>query len=265
MMRARSLAIAWLIGLTALLEDGRAVAGARSALAQGVRVSSGEATRVWFFGGVMVVFSALVAVKARRVRQEAQGLATPRALIPWPAPVRALLAGPFFAAGASLQWTLVDPWWGTLLVALAMALATHRRPQWLCRPRGAGRWLPLSDQEAFGNDPTDRGFWLDASTFAGRVGLCCALLTCGAVAYFISRTSTPRPCCRFLPPSCAAISLPMPSASHPRWRAWPESCASDPTCAWSRGEGCRTAPIVSTSHACSARRDRRWRDWSGWR
>jgi hypothetical protein len=158
---------------------------------------------------MMVVFSALVAFKARRVRQEAKGLATPRALLPWPAPVRALLAGPFFAAGAWLQWTLVDAWWGTLLVATAMALATHRRPHWLYRPRGAGRWLPLSDHEAFGNQPasrpcavddqhrqprsylqTDRGFWLDASTFAGRVGLCCALLSCGAIAYCVSRTST---------------------------------------------------------------------------
>lgn len=195
-MRARSLAIAWWPGLTAFLETGRALGAARPSLEQGTRVSPGEATRVWFFCGVMVAFSVLVAAKARRVRQEALGLATPRALVPWPAPVRALLAGPFFAVGASLQWTVVNPWWGTSLVAAAMALATHRRPHWLCRPRGAGRWLPLGDDEAFGksapraSSPTDRGFWLDASTFAGRVGLCCALLACGAIACFIARTSS---------------------------------------------------------------------------
>jgi hypothetical protein len=190
-MRARSLAIACLPGLAALLEGGRSAASAsRQVLAQGVRVSSGQASRVWFFCGLMVVFSGLVALKARRVRQEAQGRATPRALVPLPALVRALLAGPFFAAGASLQWALDNPWWGTLLVAAAMALATHRRPHWICRPRGAGRWLPLTDQEAFEEERSGtRGSWLDGSTTAGRVGLCGVLLGCGAIAYLVSRTS----------------------------------------------------------------------------
>jgi hypothetical protein len=155
------------------------------------RPSAGRGRELAWLVGMMFGFSALVGAKARRVRAEAQGIATPRTLIALPTPIRVLFAGPALAAGVAMQASLDSPWWGTLLVAVAMALAAYRHPTWLPRPRGPGRWLPVADADAF--DAPQMAFdWrscLDASTRAGKLCFSLALIACAGAGFAVSRTS----------------------------------------------------------------------------
>jgi hypothetical protein len=137
---------------------------------------------------IMVAFSALVIAKARRVQSQANDVAVPRPLVPWPLPARIALAGPSLALGALLQVSLDNPWWGTCLVLSAMALASYRRPRWLAVPRNPGRWLALTDEDAFCE--IRPGSWLDASTTAGRIALVGSLAAVWLAAYAVSHVST---------------------------------------------------------------------------
>ncbi|MCS6900687.1 MAG: hypothetical protein RMJ98_08680 [Myxococcales bacterium] len=136
--------------------------------------------------GVAILFTALTAIKGRQVELAARaaGLA-PRPLFPAPSHVRAFLAGPAVALGVGLQLLLEPPAVGTVVLVGAMLLMAHRTP--LPRPtsRGPGRWLALSEAEAFVPAPKLRDTWLDVSTREGKVGL---VLTCLAVGVAAAAT-----------------------------------------------------------------------------
>jgi hypothetical protein len=117
--------------------------------------------------GALVAF--LVAWKGRAqaaVARLERGKA--RALVRLPVMVRATLAG--IAAGAALftgaeleQATL-----GGALLLVALALSTFFAPERALVPRGPGRWLPLSEEDAFGGEQaTVPGAWLDSTTLRG--------------------------------------------------------------------------------------------------
>jgi hypothetical protein len=90
-----------------------------------------------------------------------------------------------FAYGASVAGALAMLLWGTpaygaVLVVFAMALAAYRSPAPLARPRGPGRWQPVTDEEVLVLRPRERavGDALDIGTRAGKLtalGLAVAL------------------------------------------------------------------------------------------
>jgi len=141
-------------------------------------------------GAIVLFFSILTGCKARQVKRHARAIAKPRPLLPIGTTLRTLLAGPVLAGGVALQLHSEDPWRGTLLVLLAMALTWYLPPVWNRKPRGPGRWLPVADAEAFARRAALKDAWLDVST---RGGLALFLLLLGAVAalvYVVSRTSS---------------------------------------------------------------------------
>jgi hypothetical protein len=155
--------------------------------------AQGRARPLVLLGVLMFGFSALVGAKSQRVRADARGIARPQAFVPWPTPARALFAGPLLATGVAQQVSLESPWWGTCLVAAAMAMAAYRHPTWLQRPRGPGRWLPVADREAFCADGANSGAkrsFLDASTREGLACFAASLVGCVALGYAVSRSST---------------------------------------------------------------------------
>jgi hypothetical protein len=140
---------------------------------------------------VMLVFSTLVGLKARQVGKAAEAAGVKmRPLLPIGTPLRILLSGPLLAAGAAMQLFLDDPRWGTGLVLLAMALTCYLHPKWRPDPRGPGRWLPLSDDDAFPRVPRPKGAWLDASTRNGAIVLAFGIAACLAAAYFVRPLSS---------------------------------------------------------------------------
>jgi hypothetical protein len=140
--------------------------------------------------GVAILITALTALKGRQVELAARaaGLA-PRPYFMAPAHVRAFLAGPTVALGVGLQLLMEPPWVGTLLLAGAMLLMAHRTPAPRPTARGPGRWLPLSEDEAFRPAPRLRDAWLDVSTRGGKVALALAILAVGVAACATWRVS----------------------------------------------------------------------------
>lgn len=101
--------------------------------------------------------------------------------------------GPF-AYGASAAGALALLLWGTpaygaLLVVLAMALAAHRSPATIARPRGPGRWQPVTDEEVLVAHPRAAapGDSLDIGTRRGQL-TALALVTILAAVAFVLRT-----------------------------------------------------------------------------
>jgi hypothetical protein len=140
--------------------------------------------------GVAILFTALTAIKGRQVELAAQAAGlTPRPFFRAPPHVRAFFAGPTVALGVGLQLLLEPPLVGTLLLVGAMLLMAHRTP--LPRPvsRGPGRWLPLSEEEAFQPAPRPRDAWLDVSTRGGKGALVLATLAVAVAAAATWRVS----------------------------------------------------------------------------
>jgi hypothetical protein len=141
-------------------------------------------------GALLLGFSVLVGCKARQVKRHAQGIARVRTLIPLPTALRTLLSGPALTGGVALQLHWDDPWWGTLLVLLAMALTWYLQPVWIRHARGPGRWLPVGDKEAFARPVGVKDAWLDTTTRTGQVLFGLALAGVVGLAYAASRAST---------------------------------------------------------------------------
>lgn len=140
--------------------------------------------------GLCVLFTALTAIKGRQVELHARAAqVVPRPFIRLPINVRAMLAGPAVAIGVGMQLLCEHPAWGTLFLLIAMALMAHRTP--LARPiaRGPGRWLPISDADAFVKAPRARDAWLDVSTRGGKIALALSALVLGAAGYAIELVS----------------------------------------------------------------------------
>lgn len=130
--------------------------------------------------GVAILMAALTAMKAKTVEERAAAHgAKARPWVPLPSTLRACLAGVVFAAGVACELFVHPPWIGAVVVALSMLLMAHRAP--LTKPvaRGPGRWLAVSEAEAFSGKAMKAGSFLDASSWQGMVGLVVAL---GAVA-----------------------------------------------------------------------------------
>lgn len=140
--------------------------------------------------GVAILFTALTAIKGRQVElhTRAAGL-IPRPFFPASVNMRAFLAGPTVALGVGLQLLLDPPVVGTALLLVAMLLMAHRTP--LPRPlaRAPGRWLPISDEEAFRPEPRPRDAWLDVSTRAGKLAFALGTLAVAVAAWATWRVS----------------------------------------------------------------------------
>ncbi len=134
--------------------------------------------------GVALLFTALTALKGKQVElaSAAAGVA-PRPVVQAGVQVRALLAGPTVALGVGMQLLLEPPVVGTVLLLAAMALMAHRTPLPKPQARGPGRWLPLSDEEAFRKPPAPRDAWLDISTRGGKLAFALALVAVGIAAW----------------------------------------------------------------------------------
>ena len=138
----------------------------------------------------LLTFSLLVGYKAREVARHAHRAGVrPRPLLPIGAGARTALAGPAFAGGALLQALLPSPYTGTFFVLAAMLLATYRHPHYRPKPRGPGRWLPLSDEDGFVSAARPSGTWLDACAGGGRWVFLGTVLAATALAYGIGRVS----------------------------------------------------------------------------
>jgi hypothetical protein len=144
-------------------------------------------------GGVLFVFYALlVAVKSREVAAASRAAGTePRPLIPASVFLRSAGAGCSLVAGVALQLLLPTGTVGALFVVLAAALAAHRAPVWMRASalRSPGRWLSISEEEAFARPPRPKGTWLDVSTRGGKALLLATLVPLGVAVWFVSRTS----------------------------------------------------------------------------
>lgn len=158
-----------------------------------------ERTRTLYFAGgaaLFALYSALVAAKGREHERLARAAgAVPRPLLPFPLGLRAAAAGLALVAGVALELLLKSGTAGAALVATATALAAHRTP----RPvhaghagralRRPGKWLPVSESEAFREPLRPRGVYLDVSTRAGKALLVAGLAALGAGVYVVAGTS----------------------------------------------------------------------------
>jgi hypothetical protein len=103
---------------------------------------------------------------------------------------------------AALLWS--TPAYGAALVVLAMALAAHRSPAAIARPRGPGRWQPIPDAEvlvARAASPA-AGDALDLCTRSGKLTALLVTLVLGTLAFFL-RTRV----------AGAAIAIPLTGAA----------------------------------------------------
>jgi hypothetical protein len=134
-----------------------------------------------------LVYGLLVLLKGLEVRRASAAAGVdPRPLVPIPLWARAPLAGAALAGGVAFEVLLPSGTTGALAVAVAVALAAHRTP---ARPKTAslqrpGRWLPVSEAEAFRDPPRPRGALLDVSTRMGKLLFVLAVggLVAGVVA-----------------------------------------------------------------------------------
>jgi hypothetical protein len=87
------------------------------------------------------------------------------------------------AALALLLWG--TPFYGALLVVLAMALAAHRSPAPIAKPRGPGRWQPVTDAEVLVARPREAapGDALDVGTHRGKLTALALASALGLLAF----------------------------------------------------------------------------------
>lgn len=140
----------------------------------------------WLFVSVAIalLYAALVALKWSLSRKQAAGRRIQvRALVPLPWALRAALAGAslagaFLAAVASDYPTLM----GVLLVA-SMAFAAQLPPLTHAPLRGPGRWLRLTEAQAFQVKPVaSPGRLLDSGSLPGFALFCVCLVAFGGAA-----------------------------------------------------------------------------------
>jgi len=137
---------------------------------------------------IALVYAALGLLKWRlHAKACAQRSAKPRALIPLPAPLRTALAGAFLAGAVAVALLTSLPTLAGALLLASTLFAAHLTPVPLPTPRRPGRWLPLSDEDAFGvKEPKLPGRVFDAGTLVGFpiFALCLGLFGGGAAWVF---------------------------------------------------------------------------------
>ncbi len=151
--------------------------------------------RVLWLGAFAVGFLGWAFLLARKVREVTVGAllsgTKPAPLIPCPLLVRAPVSAVLVAAGVWLQ--VVKHAWtpSAFAILLALLLVVHRPAPWpksvfLRKP---GRWLPISEKEAWAPAPRKTGTYLDVSTRAGKVLLVLGLAVFGGLTFLASETS----------------------------------------------------------------------------
>ncbi|HEU4407207.1 MAG TPA: hypothetical protein VFS43_18200 [Polyangiaceae bacterium] len=153
--------------------------------------SSDERRAIALVGlGLFLLASALTALKNRQaaLHAAAAGARVPP-LVPLPGDARAALAGAAAALGVGLQLAWRSPLAGTLVLLAAMALMAHRPPVALSPARPPGRWLVVSEDDAFAPGPRVRDAFLDAGTPSGRLLLAAVALCLAALAAWLERVA----------------------------------------------------------------------------
>lgn len=140
------------------------------------------------FAAITGILAMLLRAKQGRVRSTAEArAATARPLVPVP-----LGLAPF-AYGVTMSGALAALlWWspvvGAVLVAVAMALATHRAPVEAPRMRSPGAWRPVSDHDVLlpktMKGPSDA---FDVGSFVGKLTLVLLALGLVAAAWLLRR------------------------------------------------------------------------------
>lgn len=141
---------------------------------------------------LFVIYSLLVAFKAMEVARDARAAdVLPRPLIPIPTALRAVLAGLALVAGLGVELVAGKATLGAILVLLATGLAAHLTPRWnhTARLRGPGRWLPVTEADAFRDPPRAPGGLLDVSTRAGKALFLLALAGIAGGVYALNDAS----------------------------------------------------------------------------
>jgi len=125
----------------------------------------------WTLIGVLsgIAFAGLVALKMRAFgRACSESQAKPRALVPLPTAVRAPAAGLSFGVALFVGAELGEPLAAGVALVVALVLCSLAVPRRERRPRGPGRWLPISDADAFAARARSLpGAWLDSGTLKG--------------------------------------------------------------------------------------------------
>ncbi|HEX6276247.1 MAG TPA: hypothetical protein VFZ53_24570, partial [Polyangiaceae bacterium] len=139
------------------------------------RAPAPRRTSRWSFAAALagLAFAGIVALKGRLfARACSLGAAKPRALLPLPVGLRALGSGAALGAALYTGGELGEPLAAGLLLLVALATSTLVVPRRERHPRGPGRWLPISDADAFAARPQVLpGAWLDSGTIRGLGGL----------------------------------------------------------------------------------------------
>lgn len=109
--------------------------------------------RALFLGALLavaLVYALFVFFKGRALARSAkERQAEPRALVPMPLALRAVLAGVALAGAVSVALSTTHPTLAAALILVAMVLATQLAPSPIPVPRPPGKWLPLTEEEAF--------------------------------------------------------------------------------------------------------------------
>lgn len=146
-----------------------------------------RATYLAVGGAIAVIFSLLLALKHHQVSRSSRiRNATPRPLVPVGVAVRVAFAGPLFAASVAAQVFLEHPLPGSLGILAVAALTAYRTPRERMTPRGPGRWLPLSDADAFRKEDRWPYGFLDAGSALGKLMLALVTIAHGTGVYFLS-------------------------------------------------------------------------------
>jgi hypothetical protein len=131
---------------------------------------------------LFLFYLALMLLKSREVRREAErARARVPPIVPLPLALRAPLAAAALSGGVALELVFDRLVGGAVLVVVACVLGAHGAAQPISTSllRGPGRWLTVSEREAFAAPPPLPRTWLDTSSPRGRALL---VLFFGALA-----------------------------------------------------------------------------------
>ncbi|MBX3188155.1 MAG: hypothetical protein KF819_14130 [Labilithrix sp.] len=152
--------------------------------------------------GITLAF--VLRAKQRAVALACDALrARPRPLVPVPWGLGPLAYGAAATAAlGALLWSA--PIYGAALVVLAMALAAHRTPSVIPRPRGPGLWQTIADREVLAPSPPPPapGDALDVGTRRGKIVALVVVAVLGVLA-FVLRSRVPG----------AAVAIPLSAAA----------------------------------------------------
>ncbi len=146
----------------------------------------------WIGLAIAALYAAIVALKARAVARTIEGReVTAPPIVPLPAAIRAPLAGLALTAGVWLEIIKGRALAGAFLVLAASLLAAYRPLRWTrATPlRGPGKWLPITDADAFRDPPPPPGGVLDVSSRAGKLFAITLLAALVALAYWVEQRS----------------------------------------------------------------------------